>query len=430
MKLLLLNQDWFAEELRELGHEVLTLGAHGTHFDVKASCSMLHIHTVMKQHCPQFAPDRLIIFDNSSPVCYAGLEELDIPTLFYAVDTHQHLDLHLYSYELFDEVLVAQRDYIPEFHRLGYSPEWMPLWASRVLEPTMDKSHGAVFVGTMNARLNPDRVKFIEALAACSALEVLSNNDFSVIFPRSEVVVNQTAKRDLNFRIFEAMVSGAALLTERIENGLPELFREGTELVLYERGNVAEAASKIAELLSDTARSRAIGRAGRERILQEHLPRHRAARLDRVVSAMERKSLPGRFFAGMVNFEGLAARASQVQEPCVGFALIWALRAAEQALRRGEKLNFGSSCALVGACINYDLLTKSGSGEKLLNVAAEAHPDMPLLRLAQIKLHMLRGERDAARAIARLIREDAEEELYQASDQIISQILSTWESRG
>lgn len=49
---------------------------------------------------------------------------------------------------------------------------------------------------------------------------------------------------ELNFRVFQAMACGAAVLTEATDNGLDELFTVGLEVLTYPRGAVAAALSR------------------------------------------------------------------------------------------------------------------------------------------------------------------------------------------
>jgi hypothetical protein len=224
MNILILNQHWFAEDLRAAGHHVLTVGMPA-HLDVPLQMPLIHVDRIIEEHMKGHAPDVIIVLDNSAPVMVQGLDETVIPTLFYSVDTHHHADIHKYLCNVFDVTLVAQRDYLPVFHEAGHHPEWFPLWASRPIVPSTEKEMDAVFVGTLNAKLNPERVKFFNALKVKAPVHFQAGN-FWEIFPKAEIVINQTVKGDLNFRVFEAMMSGSALLTEHAGNGLFDLFKD------------------------------------------------------------------------------------------------------------------------------------------------------------------------------------------------------------
>ena len=46
------------------------------------------------------------------------------------------------------------------------------------------------------------------------------------IYSESKIVLNASINGDLNMRVFEALTSGALLVTDRIENGLDTLFAQ------------------------------------------------------------------------------------------------------------------------------------------------------------------------------------------------------------
>ena len=53
-----------------------------------------------------------------------------------------------------------------------------------------------------------------------------------------------------------------------VEKGLPEMIENGRTGILFERGNHAELAARIVELLNDPARAKSIGAAARETALK------------------------------------------------------------------------------------------------------------------------------------------------------------------
>lgn len=287
MNFLLLNQDWFADELKSLGHNVVTAG-NDPHLSVQLP-PLTNIRNALEGELAGFNPDVVIWYDNSSPLYYFGLEELKAKTIFYTVDTHHHLRVHRFLAHLFDLTLIAHKDYIPGMEEYGISPVWFPLWASRIPKISNQRTKGAVFVGTLNPDLNPERVTFFEELKKLAEVEVLQANWWEV-FSDSKIVINQTVKKDLNFRVFEAMSSGALLLTEKIENGLFELFKEGEHLVTYEKGNAKEAAEKIRYYLSNESERQRIAKLGMEEVRLFHSPLVRAKTLLELAVKTEKKA--------------------------------------------------------------------------------------------------------------------------------------------
>lgn len=419
MKILLINQNWFAEEFRSAGHEVRTAGL-SDHLDFKLPFPLVNIHTVLSSM--QFQPDRIVVHDNSAPLPLSAMEECPIPMVFLSVDTHHHASYHKYLGQLFDHTFISQKDFTGEFQAVGVHPEWMPLWASVSAQPREPKEHGAVFIGTLNPKLNPERVKFFEALQAQVPL-LCRAGDFLEIFPVSEVVVNQTVKGDLNFRVFEAMMCGAALLTERNGNGLLDLFRDGEEIVTYEKGNVQEAAAKIKELLSDIPRARRIAAAGRASILAHHLPIHRAKRILQVLTALSRNMNNVRAMGAMANHTTYALRLEKFDTSVASRAYLAALRAAQLGLERKEPVNDDLAGLIVLACLRYDTYLNTGGGALLLGAMAEAYPDITIFSLAYIRTLLNRGAYSEAKSLAsRFVPQDPAQ-LFESAEQVISTLL-------
>lgn len=298
MNFLLLNQDWFAKELKELGHNVVTAGSE-SHLSVQLP-PLTDIRSALQGELSGFNPDVVIWYDNGLPLYYFGLEELKAKTVFYTVDTHHHLRVHRFLAHLFDLTLIAHKDYISDVKEYGISPIWFPLWASRIPKISNFRSRGAAFVGTLNPDLNPERVAFFKELKELVDIDVLEGNWWE-IFSDSKIVINQTVKKDLNFRVFEAMSSGALLLTEKIENGLFELFKEGEHLVTYKKGDAKEAAEKIRYYLSNEAERERIAKNGMEEVRLFHSPLVRAKNLVELVTKTEKRaSAPLRGFANVI----------------------------------------------------------------------------------------------------------------------------------
>jgi len=77
-------------------------------------------------------------------------------------------------------------------------------------------------------------------------------------------------------RPFELAMAGAAIVSNPYE-GIERWFEPGRELLVV--SNADEAADAYRELLEDTARAEELGRAARERALDEHTYLHRARQL-------------------------------------------------------------------------------------------------------------------------------------------------------
>ncbi len=423
MNILILNQDWFAEDFRREGHEVTTCGL-GTHLDVTLHVPLIHLDSIIEGHLGGKAPDRILILDNSAPLIVEGLAETSIPLLFYSVDVHHHAELHDSLCHVVDHVFMAQRDYCTEINRKSPVPvEWLPLWASRYVEPSSHLEHGCVFVGTLNRELNEERVDFFEALQKEVPVLCMTGKYWE-IFPHSRIVINQTVKGDLNFRVFEAMMSGSMLLTEMSGNGLTALFEDGKHLVTYEKGNVQDAAQKIRMYLEQPELARSIAAAGRKEILEKHTTAKRAQKVLEVLLTLQRSTSNQRYFSWMKNFTALSNRLKKIDTELSRKALLAAMRASEMALDRSEQMTEQTAFSFVYACCKYDMSFGSEGGNKLLQQAADVYPEYNLFKLALVRGYLNSGNISAARALAKQIGTEDESFIFSGAEKVITELLN------
>jgi hypothetical protein len=264
------------------------------------------------------------------------------------------------------------------------------------MESSRDKKHGAVFVGTLNRKLNPDRVDFFERLQPIAPIEVLTGH-FPSIFPFAEIVVNQTVKGDLNFRVFEAMMSGALLLTEEAGHGLLELFQDGTHLITYKRGNAEDAAQKIKELLANPSRMHAIAHAGREEILAKHLPIHRAQTIEKLLAQLTKRERPSyRHYGAVVSLLSLSCMLDEINSAVAGELTIIALESARRGLREGAQPTNIQGSYIMKTCLRHDAFTKQSDGATLIQQFADTFPESQLFSLLRIRALLNQGKTSEA----------------------------------
>jgi hypothetical protein len=222
-----------------------------------------------------FAPDIVVYMDDGNLPFVDGIEEAGVPLLFYSVDTFCN-PWHVSFAHAFDVVCVAQKDYIPIFADSGHAPLWLPLFCRVATEPvTVDEWLEArdipvSFVGTLKPRNIPDRLPFLKAFARQCPL-FCRQGDFVPVFRRSRIVLNQTAALEINFRCFESMGCGAALLTDGAGHGLRELFTPGRDILPpYRRGDVASAVAGAERWLSRPRELAEIALAGLGKVTAAH----------------------------------------------------------------------------------------------------------------------------------------------------------------
>lgn len=294
MDLLFLNKTHFAAELEARGHRIVIAAPPSeynpsrhdhwslTRYDIALS-NHNSIESVLERLPSGFAPDAVVYHDDSHPYFRVeGLERCSLPILFYQVDAHIHYRWFPMMAGLASAVWVAQRDYLPYYVAQNPSSEWVPLWAPTWNRAERNRDIEVSFRGSLDRVQRAARVEFFNAVNQHVAVDVAAG-PYQDVYSRSRIVLNESIGDDLNFRIFEAISSGAMVLTPRVKNGLDLLFRDGVHLVTYERGNAAEAVEKIRYYLAHEEERRAIAEAGAAEVARNHNPHARALKLERAL---------------------------------------------------------------------------------------------------------------------------------------------------
>ena len=270
MRILNLDGHYFIKPFKEMGHDVLWLGS-GPNCDVRLETvlSLADLMALLKEK--SFTPDLVVWSDICRPPSVIGIESLPAVTVGFSIDQYCN-PWHMAYAAAFDLMLVAQKDYVPLFEQeqLGNETEWFPLFCNpaRDTDQGLERDVPVSFVGTVEGSINRQRKNFLNDFKKRHPLFV-TQGDYVPIFNRSRIVLNQSAAGELNFRVFEAMACGAALLTEDVGNGLGDLFTHGEDVLLYPRGDAAMAAETARRALGDGSADTIAAR-GRDAVLARH----------------------------------------------------------------------------------------------------------------------------------------------------------------
>ena len=111
------------------------------------------------------------------------------------------------------------------------------------------------------------------------------------IYSASRLVFNRSIRNDINMRVFEALACGSLLVTNNLgDNGLDELFQDGTHLATYWDGE--ELLDKIRFYLDREELRERLAAAGRSEALSRHTYRHRMQTiLESVATRLSAKTL-------------------------------------------------------------------------------------------------------------------------------------------
>ena len=198
--LLWVGQPYFAAELRNCGWQ------------------KVHIHDFSEERVfswqelielAGFIPDVLVVADKSMPPFVLGMEDFPCLTVFYSIDSHIHSWHPLYA-QGFDACLVSLQDLENKFIGpfLNADRVWRsPPFAQPEDQPNPNslKKWDGLFVGKLDAKLMPKRVKFFNELKKRVPSIHLTSGNYRPLFPQAKVILNHVENEDLNFRVFEAM---------------------------------------------------------------------------------------------------------------------------------------------------------------------------------------------------------------------------------
>ena len=270
MKILAIGNSYFVAPLKALGHDVVFAhytGGADVHLAHPSECAPL-LGRLAQQG---FEPDLLLYADNGNLPLLLDPEAAPCPSIWFSIDTYCN-PWHMAWAHGFDANLVAQKDFVHLFTDEGVRAEWFPLFCAGLEDavPFEERDIPVAFVGTLGHKNNPGREPFLRSFRAQHPLVMLSGK-YKPIFLRSRIVLNQTAFAELNFRCFEAMACGTALLMEQCDNGMLDIFTPDVDILPpYPRGDAKAAADIAARYLAQPERLAEIAARGYELVGQKH----------------------------------------------------------------------------------------------------------------------------------------------------------------
>ncbi len=301
MKLLLLDFPLFQKELRQAGHEVVSVGTDSAcEFQLPSeNYDSAHIQAALPEG---FIPDLVLITETLKKRRFpAGLGLLRVPLVWYSIDGHLHLDWHLRYARHFDLVLSTQLAVCDAMKQHGIDAKWLPWSVDEVKLPHHDDSMRDIdvsMVGSFNPALRPRRYHLLEDLNRHFRVQLfgppfsswLDDEQMRQVYRRSRVVVNESVGGEINFRVFEALSEGACLLTDNVP-GLDRLYRVGVDLLSYNRDTLI---GTLRAVLSDEVRRAGIAASGMLHTRRHHFRRQRCSELMEILERFlrNRKNSP------------------------------------------------------------------------------------------------------------------------------------------
>jgi hypothetical protein len=287
MKLFVFGHGDFNPLLQQAGHEVVWCDGRTLAVEQGGSPHCLYTDPAADRDAVQtlvsrIAPDIIFIFDRSLPLAHLGFESIPIPKVFYSIDSHLHRWHPAFAAQC-SAVLVAQANLLECFTPWCRQVHWLaPCFRGEVqFLPWSQRVHTISFVGTLDKRLNPQRVALIkECRSRGMPLEVFSG-DFKPIFTRSKLVLNQAVHNDLNYRFFEAAGCGAVVVSPDIGHSIDTVLVPNESYFVYrDTGDIEQI---VERLQRDPAGVEQMAQNAAQCIASAHLLHHRFEHLHKVL---------------------------------------------------------------------------------------------------------------------------------------------------
>lgn len=229
-----------------------------------------------------FQPDLVSMSARVMTFLPRGLHKLNCPTVMKLGDT----------FHLGDGGLSRMVNYCKhlncDYHWTYQSPQhlhffteaglknvfWLPgsiVIDSYIPQPS-EKQYAVIFRGS-ESELHQYRTHILDVVRASGiGIDVCQKDYTSSLedYAKARIVLNSSLNGDLNRRVFEVLMAGGFLLTDRIrpQSGLFELFEEGKHFECY--GNETELIEKIQFYLVHPQKANQIAKAGHEHFLTHY----------------------------------------------------------------------------------------------------------------------------------------------------------------
>ncbi len=275
MYILCLGSEYFHDAFVSRGHKVLA-PPHADGFPVGD-----FYHNLVDR------PDLVVYTDHLGTHGWPqGLEELDIPKIYYAVDTPINFWWQKHFAPMFDISFVDQKPYVSPLAERGLDARWLPVAVNTSAyrdsrEEPADKIYDFGFVGVLDDHIRAKRGRLVKQLSGRYSVKSLGGHkegwvgaeESAGLYRQSRLILNENLFPGVTTRMFEAMASGTVLFTEKAGGDLGELFRPGEDFAWFEPEEVLSAAEYW---LADEARLRKMAGRALEKVIGAHDIGHRA----------------------------------------------------------------------------------------------------------------------------------------------------------
>jgi hypothetical protein len=252
--------------------------------------------------CPR-PPVAILMFVSTVPLLPDGLVRSEVPTICLHTDTYAYPERRLRWSLLFDHAAVFHPGYDVRFREGGHPSAFLSPFAVRrdLFDlPDVQRVYELGWVGQSKGAIYQNRGRLLPKLAQHFRMNdwtrTYTIEETAAIYRSSKVVVNigrDDYPQDANMRVFEALASGALLLTST-PTELSQLgFTDGCHFVGYSKED--EIIPLVRSFLDNEPARSQIADAARAKVLREHTYDRRVeSLLERLREFGARKPAPAR----------------------------------------------------------------------------------------------------------------------------------------
>jgi len=270
---------YLVDALITLGHDVRVISDVAHPYAGGRAFGLFDPRQWAQKNC--FIPDVLFFIEGGTRRLFPA-ERVSEATkhVWYAIDSHIHLQEHQAVAKLFDATFVAHYEYVA---RLGVdTTHWLPVAAASMSHvETSQRDLDIAYVGSMNRGMYESRARLLDMLMQRFPRSYIGRakpEEIPAIYQRAKIVFNWSLNNDVNMRYFEAMSAGAVLVTNKLHaSGAEFLFQPGIDYLEY--ADEANLLQSIEQLLNDPKLLDQIGRHGQKTVQAKHTYLQRAQQL-------------------------------------------------------------------------------------------------------------------------------------------------------
>lgn len=274
---------YLVREFKKLGCELLVISDQKYENVDLVATGAVDIRVICDTN--DFEPELILFVEGGNMNLFpTSLELFECSKIWWGIDSPHNFMKHIAVARLFDHTFLAQKEYVAKIKEEGIqSVSWMPLAypSNSIKQIDYARTIDVAYIGSLDWDLYPLRKIMLDKIASNfpnSYIGKASADQMVEIYQKSKIVFNFSIKNDINMRIFEAMGSGAVLVTNKIEsNGMDDLFQESTHYLIYSAEN--DLIDLIERILKDPDLQASISWNGKKNVIQNHTYKQRASEI-------------------------------------------------------------------------------------------------------------------------------------------------------